>query len=345
MDTATDMVDLIQPLLSRELWDWHVASTARILMKWAGLLSIVAMDETPAESWQKAHLDYLSHMPFASTLEGSPKGHPWNVNIRYIHGSIDMIDSTQIERNAGKLEETFSNLCAAKPPQVPIRQTTANAVAVLHGVQVVTMEVKSSSDKNDAGFNQQALLMTDFFACRDPECGPLAIGLHMNASKIHLQTLELDKKNGGGYKTMMRCKVYCTEGYRLRLRLAEALKQEPKAVPRFTFRGPNSEEKCVDALAWGDIHLRFHSFVIAVIQALHKLHQLYTINEYGTYAVSNNMELTNNHVWTNVVPLPHRTDRPDELDASVQDVFFDSEFKVWEEAQRVSKKCRVETPK
>ena len=174
---------------------------------------------------------------------------------------------------------------------------------------------------------------------------PLAIGLHMNASKICLQTLELDEKNGRGYETMMRRKVYCTEGYRLRLRPAEALKQEPKAVPRFTFRGPNSEEKSIDALAWGDICLRFHSFVIAVIQALHKLRQLYAINKYGTYAVSNNVELTNNHVWTNVVPLLHRTDHPDELDTSVQDVFFDSEFKVWEEAQRVSKKCRVETPK
>ncbi len=33
MDTATDMVDLIQPLLSCESWDWHVASTACVLMK------------------------------------------------------------------------------------------------------------------------------------------------------------------------------------------------------------------------------------------------------------------------------------------------------------------------
>ena len=81
------------------------------------------------------------------------------------------------------------------------------------------------------------------------------------------------------------------------------------------------------------------------LQALTKLCQLYAMNEYGTYAVSNNVELTNNHVWTNVVPLLHRTDCPDELDASVQGVFFDSQFKVWEEAQRVTKKRRVETPK
>ncbi len=172
VDTATNMVDLIQPLLLCKSWDWHVASTARVLMKWAGLLSIVAMDETANECWQQEHSDYLSHVPFASTLEGSPKGHPWNVNVRYIHGSIDMIDSAQIERNTGKLDETFSNLCTAEPPQVPTRQTMADTVAVLHGVQVVTAEVKSSSDRTDASFHQQALLMTDFFACRDPECGP-----------------------------------------------------------------------------------------------------------------------------------------------------------------------------
>ncbi len=172
VDTGTDMVDLIQPLLSCESWDWHAASTAHVLMKWAGLLSIVAMDGTPDESWQNQQSDYLSHVPLASTLEGLPRGHPWNVNVRYIRGSIDMIDSAQVEGNAGKLDKTFSNLHTAELPQVPTRQTTADTVAVLHGVQVVTAEVKSSSDRNDAGFNQQALLMTDFFACRDPQYGP-----------------------------------------------------------------------------------------------------------------------------------------------------------------------------
>ncbi len=36
-----------------------------------------------------------------------------------------------------------------------------------------------------------------------PSMPPLAIGLHINASKIHLQMLQLDKKMGGGYETMM----------------------------------------------------------------------------------------------------------------------------------------------
>ncbi len=76
---------------------------------------------------------------------------------------MTMIDSAQIEVNSGKLNETFNNLRTAEPLQVPTRQTTADACAVLHGVQVVTAEVKSSSDKNDAGFHQQALLMADFF--------------------------------------------------------------------------------------------------------------------------------------------------------------------------------------
>ncbi len=141
-------------------------------MKWAGLLSIVSMDRNLDQSWQNKGSDYLSHVSLAVTLEGSPKGHSWNINVRYICGSMTMIDSAQIEANSGKLDETFNNLRTAELPQVPTRQTTANAVAVLHGVQVVTAEVKSLSDKNNVGFHQQALLMADFFAQCDPQVGP-----------------------------------------------------------------------------------------------------------------------------------------------------------------------------
>ncbi len=326
MDMATDMVDLIQPLLSCESWDWHAASTARVLMKWAGLLSIMSMDGNLDQSWQNKGSDYLSHVPLATTLEGSPKGHPWNVNVRYIRGSMNMIDSAQIEANSGKLDETFNNLRTAEPPQVPTRQTTADAIAVLHRVQVVTTEVKSLSDKNDAGFHQQALLMADFLRDVTPGLAPLAIGLHINASKMRLQILKLDQKMGGGYETMMRCKVFSTEGYRLHLTSGEAKKQQVNAIPRFKFRGPNGEEKFVDALVWGGINPHFHSYVIAVLQALCKLRQLYAINEYGNYLVSNNVETTNNNVWNNCVQVPHCTDHAQVLDASVQDVFFDARF-------------------
>ncbi len=101
----------------------------------------------------------------------------------------------------------------------------------------------------------------------------------------------------------------------------------------------------MDALVWGRINPRFHSYVITVLQALWKLRQLYAINEYGNYLVSNNVETMNNNVWKNCVQVPHHTDRAQALDASVQDVFFDARFKVWEEAKKVNKKCRVDTPK
>ncbi len=327
MDTATDMMDLLQPLLSCKSWDWHGATTACVLMKWAGLLSIVGMDANKDPSWQRNELDFLSHVPLAATLEGSPRGHPWNINMRYIHGDMSMIDSAQIEVNSDKLDTNFTNLRSAKPPQVPTRQTMANACVVLHGVQVVSAEVKSLSDKNDAGFQQQALLMADFFARRDPQYGPkVAIGLHMNASKIRLQTLELEQKMGGGFQTMMRRKVFSTEGYRLHLRQGEAVMQAAKMVPRFKFKGPAREEKFVDALDWGQISTCFHSYVIALLQALWKLCKLYTINGYGTQLVSNNVETVNTNVWNNCVQVLHRTDCSEALDDSVQDVYFDSDF-------------------
>ncbi len=52
----------------------------------------------------------------------------------------------------------------------------------------------------------------------------------------------------------------------------------------------------------------------------------------------------NNNEWTCCVQVPHRTDRAQALDASVQDVFFDDWFKVWNEAGKVNKKCRVDPP-
>ncbi len=59
MDTAEDMLDMIQPLLSCESWDWHGAVTAHVLMKWAGLLSVVRMDEGVSHNWQAEGSDCL----------------------------------------------------------------------------------------------------------------------------------------------------------------------------------------------------------------------------------------------------------------------------------------------
>ncbi len=65
VDIAEDLMDLIQPLLTCESWDWHGAATAKALMKWAGLLLIIGLDENgdedddeDAKSWQKHGSDY-----------------------------------------------------------------------------------------------------------------------------------------------------------------------------------------------------------------------------------------------------------------------------------------------
>ncbi len=60
VDTATDMVDLIQPLLSCESWDWHVASTARVLMKWAGLFCPLWPWTKPLMSPGRRHTQIIS---------------------------------------------------------------------------------------------------------------------------------------------------------------------------------------------------------------------------------------------------------------------------------------------
>ncbi len=147
------------------------------------------------------------------------------------------------------------------------------------------------------------------------------------------------------FKTMMCCKVFITDGYRLRLQEGEVDGQAPKPVPTFTFKGPTGADTFMDGLAWGGIRNCFHSYVIAVLQALLKLHQLYTINDYGKHLRSNNVETMNNQMWTNCVQVPHRTDHSKALHPSLQAVFFDKDFEAWKQPMRKAKKCRVDKDK
>ncbi len=188
MDTAEDMLDMIQPLLSCKSWDWHRAATAHVLMKWAGLLSIVGMDEGVLHNWQAEGSDYLHFLPMMKTLEGALRGHPMNVNVQYIHGVEEFINETQIDTESKKLTDTFHALHWADPPQLPTQQMTADACASLNIIQVMSGEIKSSSDSSDAGFKQQALLLANFFDWCHPNTGPpMAIGLHLNSEMIRIQ--------------------------------------------------------------------------------------------------------------------------------------------------------------
>ncbi len=202
VDTTEDLMDLLQLLLACESWDWHRAVAAKVLMCWAGLLSIISLDEKAnvgkftahvgeLECWQDKGSDYLCHVPLAQTLEGSPCGHPSNVNVRYLKGNETWLTVQNIENEGDQLDEMFANLLAEG--KTPIRQTTADACATLNGMQVMSAEVKTSWDATDAGFDQQAVLLTDFFSRLNPrEDNPkAAIGLHLNNERIKIQTLEL----------------------------------------------------------------------------------------------------------------------------------------------------------
>ena len=96
-----------------------------------------------------------------------------------------------IEKEGDKLDEMFANLL--DDGKMLMRQTTADACATLNGMQVVSAEVKTSWDGTNAGFDQQAVLLTDFILRLNPceEKPKLAIGLHLNNEHIKIQTLEL----------------------------------------------------------------------------------------------------------------------------------------------------------
>ncbi len=203
VDTADDMMDLLQPLLACESWDWHGAATAKVMLHWAGLLLIIGLEKEAnigqfsqhvgnVQSWQDDGSNYLCHVPLARTLEGSPRGHPSNVNVRYLKGQDVWLTAQNIERDAYQLDEMFDNLL--KDGRTPTRQTTADTCATLNGMQVASAEVKTSWDGSNAGFDQQALLLTDFFSCLNPrEAKPkVAIRLHLNNEHVKIQTLQLE---------------------------------------------------------------------------------------------------------------------------------------------------------
>ncbi len=56
VDTAEDMMDLLQPLLACESWDWHGAATTKVMMRWAGLLSIVGLEKEANIGQFQAHV-------------------------------------------------------------------------------------------------------------------------------------------------------------------------------------------------------------------------------------------------------------------------------------------------
>ena len=246
VDTAEDMMDLLQPLLACESWDWHGAATAKVMLRWAGLLSIVGLEKEAnigtfsshvgnMQSWQDDGSDYLCHVPLARTLEGSPRGHPSNVNMCYLKGQEAWLTAQNIENDADQLDEMFDNLL--KDGRMPTRQTTADTCATLNAMQVVSAEVKTSWDGSNAGFNQQALLLTDFFSRLNPrEAKPkVAIGLHLNNERVKIQTLQLEIDRHGEPQMMMSRYVYDSVPYTLRLCKDAADKQEGACMPAICY--------------------------------------------------------------------------------------------------------------
>ena len=235
-------MDLLQPLLACETWDWHGTATAKVMLRWAGLLSIISLEKEAnvgkfskhmgnVQSWQDDGSDYLCHVPLARTLEGLPRGHPSNVNVCYLKGEGAWLTAQNIENDADQLNQMFDNLF--KDGRMPMRQTTANACATLNGVQVASAEVKTSWDGSNAGFDQQALLLTDFFSCLNPrEAKPkVAIRLHLNNEHVKIQTLELEINQHGVPKTLMSQYVYDSVPYTLRLSEDAADRQKGACMP------------------------------------------------------------------------------------------------------------------
>ncbi len=345
VDTAEDMMDLLQPLLACESWDWHGATTAKVMMHWAGLLSIVGLEDDANEgqfqahvgdpqSWQKQGSNYLCHVPLARTLEGSPHGHPNNVNVLYLKGKEESLIVQNIEWDMDKLDLMFENLL--EDGRMPMRQTTADACATLNGLQVASAKVKMSWHVTFAGFDQQVILLTDFFSRRnftDPK-PVFPIGIHFNSNCIRIQTLQLDYNQASCMPlTLMSQHVFESGPYTLRLSVDLAKRQDGATMPAIVYC-EGGTEKALPALKWGAVQTRFQPYLVAIMQAVCKLRALYAENEYGLQGLAWSVGMGNDNKWSNCTGLPHQMPRGNTLPQSVQNCYYDSGFEVY---QKVTK--------
>ena len=190
-----------------------------------------------------------------------------------------------LEKEGDKLDEMFGNLLAEG--QMPTRQTTADTCATLTSMQVVSAKVKSLWDATEAGFKQQAVLLTDFFLCLNPreETPSTAIGLHLNNKRIKIQTLELVTNEHDILQMQMSRYVYSTVPYILRLSADEVKKQTGADMPAICYK-EGATEKALPDLDWGVVKPRFQPYLVALMQALCKMHALYARNEYGLQGLS-----------------------------------------------------------
>ena len=239
------------------------------------------------------------------------------MNVRYLKGKEAWLTVQNIERDADKLDEMFQNLL--NDGRTPTRQTTANACATLNGVQVTSAEVKTSWDGSNAGFEQQAILLTDFFSHRNflEEKPEFPIGLHLNSNRIKIQTLQLDYDQASSMPlTQMSRHVFESVPYTLRLSVDSAKRQDRATMPAILYR-EGGTEKAVPALNWGTVQTRFQPYLVAIMQVMCKLCALYAENDYGLQGLAWSVGRGNDNKWTNCTGLPHQTPRGNTLPQSV----------------------------
>ncbi len=168
------------------------------------------------------------------------------MNVRYLKGKEEWLIVQNIEWDADKLDAMFQNLL--NDGRTPTRQTTANTCATLNGVQVASAEVKTSWDGTNAGFDQQALLLTDFFSHRNftdkkPE---FPIGIHFNSDRIKIQTLHIEYDGASSVPLMLMSRyVFESVPYTLRLSIDNAARQDGATMPAICYHEGGTRRPCL----------------------------------------------------------------------------------------------------
>lgn len=188
-DLARNMYSFLMPVLAKQNWDYHGATTCRALIEMAGAI----VHTHAAKEFMKPECQ--ANWLIAEEIEGSPRGHPLNVYLRYMVADPNTMTLAKLREMAWVLEQTFTNV--GEQEQMPTRSTSADAVGALHGAQIVTAECKSDHDQAFEGEGNQCVVMCDTLAWTPLDT---ALAVHSDAVCFRVTTLQYDKTSDDSQK-------------------------------------------------------------------------------------------------------------------------------------------------
>lgn len=318
---AKNMQSVLFPILAKDNWDWHGATSCRAVTEMAANLLHL---ECPRELalGPRCLADWFD----TTTLEGSPRGHPLNVYVKYFAASDEFLGSYLLHDNptaqarkilheflftclSRKVGETFKKLAAAGA--IPTRSATADVICSLHGIQIVTGECKSRSDSSFAGQDNQCIVMTNTLAWTDLTS---TIGLHSGPGKFRVQLITYNPKHLKSVAQVVTHDVFHSPPFDV----SQGADRTPGNNPSYPLdpNGPVCPEiwctarkislSAVTQTKWNQLDVYFKAYIVGVFHTTQKLFQLLKAMELSDPRKRQALKTRATKIWETYTEIPHR---------------------------------------